>query len=596
MLVGLNLDTASAGSLSPDYAAMQEAYQTRSLSVVEYAELVIQALTDPGSLDSAWLTEHAVPGFCLTPIIKDIERVAREDPAAQEALKGLRSRPDKQATFVSPEGLFTIHYDTTGTHAVLDPDVDVDPADGVPDYVNRCAEYFDYAWHFQVDTLGYDPPGSDYGLGGSDDYDVYIHHNAGAAGMTYSDGAYIPPEYAGRPDARCTHVHVDPTMAEFAVLEDPLPLLMTTAAHELHHGIQGVYDWFTYPWAEQTAVWMEEVVHDELDPYIKYFDYCSLVGDQSYLDVPHRYLYTHSGMIHYTAVVWPLFLEHQFGRDCMRQTWVELISPAVGEQQAVEIVLQNHGSSHAVAVPEFQVWNYFTEERDDGYHYEEGDSLPLVHVMTEHTAFPVLNAGPLAGEKPQGYGCNYIEFPELEGIDHLRIAFSDENATVQDWGVSFALWDPDTSDCVAMTVASGEGEIIVYPGGASTIIMIPTCVTSTGTSPNDYSYSVWANECLLSGELAAGQLVLTWFPRAGAASYWVYGADNQAHFEPGFAPSYLYRLATLSPIATTWSSANGVGDPDHNWTYLVLAVDATEQELIRSNHVGEFDFGTDATP
>jgi hypothetical protein len=82
----------------------------------------------------------------------------------------------------------------------------------------------------------------------------------------------------------------------------------------------------------------------------------------------------------------------------------------------------------------------------------------------------------------------------------------------------------------------------------------------------------------------------------GAASYWVYGADNQAYFEPGFSPGYLYRLATLSPIATSWSSANGVGDPDHNWTYLVLAVDAGEQELIRSNRVGEFDFGTDATP
>jgi hypothetical protein len=289
-------------------------------------------------------------------------------------------------------------------------------------------------------------------------------------------------------------------MAEFGVLEDPLPLLMTTAAHELHHGIQSVYDWFTAPWAEQTAVWMEEVVHDELDPYIKYFDYCSLVGYPSYLDVPHWYLYTHSGMIHYTAVVWPLFLEHQFGRDFMRQTWVEMISPAVGEVQAVEIVLQSHGSSYAEGVPEFQAWNYFTGERDDGYHYEEGDSLPLVHVMTEHMAFPVLNAGPPTAEKPQGYGCNYIEFPELEGVDHLRIAFSDENATTRDWAVNFIRWDPDTSEVIPMTIESGEGETILFADEFSTIVMIPTSTEQTETYHN-YSYSVWANEYVLFEEM-----------------------------------------------------------------------------------------------
>jgi hypothetical protein len=44
---------------------------------------------------------------------------------------------------------------------------------------------------------------------------------------------------------------------------------------------------------------------------------------------------------------------------------------------------------------------------------------------------------------------------------------------------------------------------------------------------------------------------------------------------------------------TTSSSPNGIGYPGSDWTYLVMAVDATEQELARSNRVGEDDFEAD---
>ena len=86
--------------------------------------------------------------------------------------------------------------------------------------------------------------------------------------------------------------------------------------------------------------------------------------------------------------------------------------------------------------------------------------------------------------------------------------------------------------------------------------------------------------------------MLTWTPFPGTSGYWVYGVANDAYFAPGFSPVYQHRLAVLSPLFQTWSSPNGVGDPTANWTYLVLAVDAGEQELCRSNRVGEHDFDT----
>jgi hypothetical protein len=100
----------------------------------------------------------------------------------------------------------------------------------------------------------------------------------------------------------------------------------------------------------------------------------------------------------------------------------------------------------------------------------------------------------------------------------------------------------------------------------------------------------------LSGTVQAEQLVLTWTALRGTSEYWVYGADNEAHFEPGFAPGYQHRLAVLSPLFQTWSSPNGVSDPGHNWAYMVLAVGASEQELCRSNRFGECDFSSSTEP
>jgi len=48
-----------------------------------------------------------------------------------------------------------------------------------------------------------------------------------------------------------------------------------------------------------------------------------------------------------------------------------------------------------------------------------------------------------------------------------------------------------------------------------------------------------------------------------------------------------------APPIITWVSLAGLGDSDNNWTYLVVAVDASEQELTRSNRVGEHDFEVD---
>jgi len=90
-----------------------------------------------------------------------------------------------------------------------------------------------------------------------------------------------------------------------------------------------------------------------------------------------------------------------------------------------------------------------------------------------------------------------------------------------------------------------------------------------------------------------GQLILSWNGYPGANAYWIYGAANLPYFVPGVGPGSEHRLDIVPPAAATWQTTNGLLDPENNWTYIVLAVDETEQELTRSNRVGEHDFQVD---
>jgi hypothetical protein len=83
---------------------------------------------------------------------------------------------------------------------------------------------------------------------------------------------------------------------------------------------------------------------------------------------------------------------------------------------------------------------------------------------------------------------------------------------------------------------------------------------------------------------------LTWSPCADVGAFWIYGASNNTHFIPGFAPTYDHRLAVLPADSLSWSTSIGIGDTANEWTFLVMGVDSSEQELCHSNRAGEREF------
>jgi hypothetical protein len=124
-------------------------------------------------------------------------------------------------------------------------------------------------------------------------------------------------------------------------------------------------------------------------------------------------------------------------------------------------------------------------------------------------------------------------------------------------------------------------------------VLVGTHLEESGSSPDFAGTAYIFSWMHLAGSVIGSDIHIQWSTWAPASEYWIYGADNLPYFGPGFAPGYQYRLDEVLPPSNTWSSTNGSTDPDHNWTYLVIAVDETEAELARSNRVGEHDFDTD---
>jgi hypothetical protein len=168
------------------------------------------------------------------------------------------------------------------------------------------------------------------------------------------------------------------------------------------------------------------------------------------------------------------------------------------------------------------------------------------------------------------------------------------------------------SNSVADPSGYGEGETYLGSttvvtdgaGDASFDVTLPVPVpggyrvTATATDPNNNTseFSEWAFVMAATGSLVGGELQITWPPFTRTAEYWVYGAVNETYFEPQLTSPYQYRIATLPGTASMWSTANGVADPDSDWTYVIVAVDIAGQELVRSNACGDHDFDMTGTP
>jgi len=259
-------------------------------------------------------------------------------------------------TYDSPGGHFRLHYTEQKDPNPYADDHRVDGWDGIqgtiPWYISYLASYFDYVRTTEIDGMKYLPPRSDGTTGGGTGlFDVYVL-DIGAYGYTSieSGRAYIA-------------VHKD---LDFGTNYDPEGRqrgnMKVTAAHEFFHAIQYEYDDWNNDsiwWEENSAVWMEDEVYDDVDDYLRY------LPDR--LDALDQPIDDNGIDLQYGGVIWAKFLAETFGNNMIRHIFercIEIYPPLA--KQAMEDTLYSYNSSWGEAMSQYCLKNLTMN-------YEEGD-------------------------------------------------------------------------------------------------------------------------------------------------------------------------------------------------------------------------------
>lgn len=272
-----------------------------------------------------------------------------------------------EQSLVSPNGLFKIHYTRTGPDAASE------------EFIANVAESFDYAYHYEVNILGYMPPPIDDP--DNPEYDVYIY-NFGDYGASTPESPVLSTsrdDYTGWIEMDNDFTH---TMTK------GLGAIQVTAAHELFHLIQFGYRVFMNTETssiflfEATAAWMEDIVYNDVNDYYYYLPY--------FFNHPY-YSFSHlDGAHEYAMSIFFHFLKKKYGRSITKKIWEEFVRSE--PYDAIEQALAVHGSNFDSEMAEFAIWNYFTGARaDTSRFFPEGNHYPQLKEQASYTVNQTLS-------------------------------------------------------------------------------------------------------------------------------------------------------------------------------------------------------------
>jgi len=484
--------------------------------------------------------EHRI---CGTPTAMEAFINRDRLDAVYKASAAFERRTDLPYSYVSPAEHFRVHYNTTGTDAIYQPTLDtLDGGDGIPDYINKIAEIADSVWIFEVDHLGFPEPARDdsYPEGLDSLYDIYVAELGGAYyGATWAEAILDDQTIS-------SYLELDNDYNFYPYNEysgDPrdfdrrLDAARVTMAHEFFHAIHFTMDWTEWEgasasearmyWWEMSAVWMEEMMYDEVDDYLGYLS--------AFYDYPWKGLrfWTTSyplSLRPYGACVFPMYLTERFDTSIVRTIWENCRDLGVGPQwpAATDAAIQEYsgGSMNLKdAIREFSVWNMFTGDRRSqappGIGFSEGAAFSEIpdSVMFRHDEYPIIYSndsvvyyygGGMAGSTsrlPEIMGANYIDIYNLSLIsDTLPFYFTvDRIAGWNLWNLSLVGFPLDGISQATVEMFDVPERSYFYQTDDHTdfynMVAIITPVTTTITEANylaRYDYGFFISDSLNS--------------------------------------------------------------------------------------------------
>ncbi len=362
-------------------------------------------------LPAVYRTAPGRPLKCGTPLVAEFLRREKDMPKA--AAVEIRSYLDRSlapdevaATYISPGGNFEFTYLTGGTNAVSS--TDVDPANGVPDFVERCAEYMDYSWDLEVDQLGFGAPpigGGRYQIS-FESMDAYGYTTV--VGGTLSR-IVLHNDFVGFPDN-----------------DDPEGILLgaakVTCAHEFKHATQLVQSgWSEGGWVEVDATWMEDIAYDEVNDYYNYIPGASPISS------PTASLDSGStGTGSYEDCVWQHWMSETWGVGFLTDFWnYRSTHTSQAVLDSYDQLLQDYGSSIADGFAVFAAWNYTTGSRAlTGLGYGEAAGYPTSPALTTVSAYPADRSGSV-----EHLAANFISCSGLSGdVGSVSVVFDGQDS------------------------------------------------------------------------------------------------------------------------------------------------------------------------
>ncbi len=348
------------------------------------------------------------------------------------------TRPEMQHSWVTPDGIFRIHYDTEGPRAVYHPDEDIDPPDGIPDYVNRLSEFLHFSYQVFIVELNYDLPPLDGESGGDSLYDIYL---TDVPALTSPESP--SDQYPSRP-AYTSYIQLGRDMRTPRYPDDPYPFLKVSAAHEYFHAVQFAYRAYSMDatpwWFESCAAWAEEMVFDEINDV--YYDL------PDYLSQLHFSLYLTEGPFIYGSWLFPQFLSEKIGPQIIRKCWEKFASFSFA-MEAIRLTFSEFGFDFNEEYCRHIVWNYFTGSNyRPGFYQEAAFFNETVYEPRTHYSYPIeWMQQPVDQQNVSGA---YIAFQKPQ-IDKGSLVIEYYNPT-----------DDDHSVCIAVVRNSSAVEYDIY--------------------------------------------------------------------------------------------------------------------------------------
>jgi hypothetical protein len=332
----------------------------------------------------------------------------------QQLLKSLVDRPILDTSIVSPSGFFRIHFNLTGnTRPNYNPSV------SAIQNAQEVAIAADSSFNFEVNYLGYPPTPSDNGGGGDNRCDIYITDASGAYGFTTADQPLGDERYT-------TFIQIHYSFEGFPT--EGLNAMRVTVAHEFHHTIQmGNYilrfsDVFFH---ELTSVSMEEFVYDDVNDYYFYMGH--------YFNHPEKAFGTNPGYTvdGYDLAIWNIFLKDKFGFDIIKRQWQLMAQNRALE--AIDISLNEIGTTFGSKLNEFGIWTYFTSFRTlSGKYFEEANNYPPIKSISTIQ----FNSQPLNGQaKPTSN--NFLTFVNSSDTLVAIISNTDVESGINNMNTNF---------------------------------------------------------------------------------------------------------------------------------------------------------------